>query len=131
MGIHIDTSEVDRLAVDLGQAPARIQRTAPAVMKRGALEVLRGMRKDFSGHRQARGVPLSLEMEPRDIAGLTWQVGEVDSAGVQWGLAAILAYGTSNNAPNTDHTAALRREAPVIEHHLADEGENAVLGAGS
>jgi hypothetical protein len=130
MGKHIDTSDARDLVVDLAGAPGRIRRKAPAVMKRGALEVKRGMADDFSGHRYAGRVPASLEFEQRDALGLVYEVGELDSAGPQWGIAAILAYGTSNNAPVVDHTAALRREVPAIERHLGDAGEEAALGNG-
>lgn len=128
MGVHIDASEVERLGVDLSAAPERVQREARNVMKRSALEVKRGMQDDFSGHRYAGGVPASLEFEPMDGTGLAYKVGELDSAGRQWGIAAILAYGTSNNAPNVDHKAALRRETPRILLYLGAAGEDAVLG---
>lgn len=124
----VDASEVLALAVDLSAAPGRVQRSAPKVMKRSALEVKRHMQDDFSGHRYAGATPYSLEFEQLDALGLSFKVGEIDSAGPQWGLAAILAYGTSNNAPNTDHKAGLRRETPNIVHHLGAAGEDAVLG---
>ena len=128
MGTHIDTSDAKRLSVDLAKAPGRLQRRAPRTMKRSALEVKRRMQEDFSGHRYAGGVPFSLEFEQLDGLGLAYEVGELDSAGRQWGIAAILAFGTANNAPRVDHTAGLRRELPSIVRHLADDGEDSVLG---
>lgn len=127
-GVRFDTSEVDRLAADLTQAPRRLQFKARGVMKKGALEILRGMRRDFSGHSHAPHVPRSLEMEPRGAFG--WEIGELDSAGGQWGIAHILAYGTSNNAPVVDHRAALRKEIPEIMRHLSEAAEESVLGDG-
>lgn len=128
MGFHIDTSEVDRLVVDMTGADRRVVENSRPVMKRTALEVKRRMMKDFRGHRYAGGVPYSLEFQQTDAHGLGFEIGELDSAGRQWGIAAILAYGTSNNAPNVDHTAALRGEAPVMAEHLADVAEDSVLG---
>lgn len=128
MGVHIDSSEVESLAVNLSEAPARIQRSAPPVMKRSALEVKRRMQQEFSGHRYAGAVPGSLEFERLDGLGLSYKVGEIDSAGPQWGLAAILSYGTSNNAPVADHRKSLWQEAPSIIKHLGEAGEDAVLG---
>lgn len=125
---HIDASEVDRLAVDMRGADRRIIEGARPVMKRAAVNVKRRMRRDFSGHKYAGGVPFSLEFEQTDAHGLGYEIGELDSAGRQWGLAAILAYGTSNNAPVVDHTAALRGEAPLLDKHLGDVAEDAVLG---
>jgi hypothetical protein len=126
MGVHFDTSQVDRLAVDLTEAPKRVQFKARGVMKRGALEILRNMREEFSGHSHAGGVPFSLEMEKRGEFG--WEIGELDSGGRQWGIAAILEFGTSNNAPRTDRKKALRKEVPVIMQHLGAAAEDSVLG---
>lgn len=123
---EVDASEVMALARDLAGAPRRAESQAKRVMKKGALQVLRGMRSEFSGHRYAGAVPGSLEFVAVDP--LTYDIGEIDSAGPQWGLAAILAYGTSNNAPNVDHVRPLRREALVVSEKLGDAGQDAVLG---
>lgn len=126
MGVHIDTSQVDELAIDLSRAPERMKRAAGKTMKRSALEIKRKMRQDFSGHHFAPRVPSSLEFQ--SLGGLRYEIGELDSAGPQWGLAAILAFGTANNAPVLDFTAALRREAPVMIQHLLDGGADSVFG---
>lgn len=129
MGVHFDTSEVDRLAVDLRQAPGRIQREAPKVMKKGALKIKEGMGDDFSGHSHAPHLgTAAMEFEQTDGIGLAYEIGELDSGGPQWGIAAILAFGTSNNAATVDHTAALRRELPALQHHLGDAAEDSVFG---
>lgn len=127
-GVHVDSSDLNRLSVDLSRAPGRLQRRAPRTMKRSALEIKRRMQADFSGHNYARGVPASLEFQQRDALGLAFEIGELDSAGPQWGIAAILAFGTSNNAPVVDHTAGLRRETPNMLRHLADDAEGSVFG---
>jgi hypothetical protein len=127
VGDLFDTSEVDRLAIDMSQAPKRMQFKTRSVMKRAALGIKIRMQDEFSGHRQARAVPASLEMQQIDALGYTWEIGELDSAGPQWGLAAILAYGTSNNAPVADHTLPLREETPLLEKHLGDAAEDSIL----
>lgn len=129
MGVHFDTSEVDRLAVDLSKAPTRIQRKAPGVMKKGALQIKRGLGREFSGHGHAPhlGTP-AFEFEQRDAAGLAYEIGELDSSGPQWGIAAILQFGTSNNAPSADMTIPLQKEIPAIMRHLGDAAEDSVLG---
>lgn len=124
----VDNHELAQLAADLRMAPARAHRESKRVMKRGALEVKRGMMKEFSGHRYAGHVPGSLEFQQVDGDGLVYDVGELDSAGPQWGIAAILAYGTSNNAPVVDHTKPAAREGLVLQEKLGDAGEDAVLG---
>jgi hypothetical protein len=127
-GVHFDTSQVDRLAVDMTEAPKRLQLRARKTMKRSALEIKRHMMEEFSGHRYARGVPASLEFRQLDGEGFAYEIGELDSAGPQWGIAAILAFGTSNNAPVVDHTAGLWREAPIMASHLGADAESAVFG---
>ena len=122
----VDASEVMALAKDLAGAPWRAEREARKVMKRSALGVKRTMQGDFSGHRYAPTVPFSLEFQR--VGPLAYDIGELDSAGKQWGIAAILAYGTSNNAPVVDHTASLHRETPQVVRYLGDAGEDAVFG---
>jgi hypothetical protein len=61
-------------------------------------------------------------------SGLSYDVGELDSAGPSWGIAAIMAFGTVNNAPVVDHEMPARREMFVLEKYLGDAGEEDVLG---
>lgn len=126
----VDSSEVTHLAVDLSKAPDRITSDMRKVVKRGALNIKRGMQKDFSGHRYAGGVPGSFEFNQSGSNAFIAQaeIGELDSAGPQWGIAAILAYGTSNNAPVVNLTGALYREVPALTKYLGDAAENDVLG---
>lgn len=128
MGVNIDASQVNRLAVDLERAPKRLQFAARKTMKRSALAIKTRMQEDFSGHRYAGAVPGSLEFQQLDGHGFHYEIGELDSGGPQWGLAAILAFGTSNNAPVVDHVAGLRRETPIMLAHLGADAEDAVLG---
>lgn len=46
-----------------------------------------------------------------------------DKAKVQGALGNILVFGTRNNSPTYDDTAALHAEMPQVEQHLADLGE--------
>ena len=128
-GVKFDTSQVDRLAIDLEDAPKRLQLAARKTMKRSALEIKRRMVEEFTGHKYARGAEHALEMQPRGEFG--WEIGELDSAGYRWGLLAILAYGTANNAPTADHRKSLREETPFILRYLGVDARNAVLGGDS
>ena len=127
-GINFDTSQVDRLAVDLSEAPKRLQFAARKTMKRSALEIKRKMIEEFSGHGHAPYVQGSFEFEQRDSLGLSYEIGELNSAGPQWGLAALLAYGSSNNAPVADHRKSLREETPIMLRYLAGDAADSVLG---
>ena len=124
--MSIDTHELDDLAHDFATARGRIRRATRKTMKRTALEIKRGMRDDFSGHSYAPRVKFSLEF--KSLGGNAYEIGELDSAGPQWGIAAILAFGTSNNAPVVDHTAALRRETPKMLDYLGKGAEDSVFG---
>lgn len=124
----VDNHELAQLAADLRLAPGRMERDGKRIVKRGALEVKKRMQKEFSGHRYGGKLPGSLEFQ--EVAPLTYDIGELDSAGPSWGIAAIMAFGTSNNAPNVDHTKALTGEADAISDNLGDKGESNILGAG-
>lgn len=125
-GVHFDTAQVDALALDLSEAPKRMQLAARKTMKKSALSIKRRMQEEFSGHRYAGAVPMSLEMEQRGE--FAWEIGELNSAGPQWGLAAILSYGTSNNAPVADHRKSLLEETPIMMAYLGVDAKDAVLG---
>lgn len=122
--IHFDTGEVDRLALNLSKAPGRMQRKAPKVFEVAANKVKRGMRRDASGHNYLSGLASTVNYDK--LGDLSYEIG-FDKIG-QGHLANIAAFGSVNNAPVLDLNAPLRRELPFILRHLADEGEDAVLG---
>lgn len=129
MGIEADFSQTRQLARDLDNAGPRAEREIRRVIRVGANVIKKGMRRDFSGHAHAPHIPNAISYDPVQTVGeIEYEIG-VDKTGPQGGLGNILAYGTSNNAPVVDHTAALHREAPIVEQKIADAGENAPLGA--
>lgn len=65
-------------------------------------------------------------MDQLDGLGLHYEVG-FDKHD-QGNLANIIVFGSVNNAPVYDFTAALRGETPRIVHRLANDAENAVFG---
>lgn len=120
-----DTSEVNALASDLSKAPGRIQRKAPAVFARGALETKKRIQRDATGHGHLRGLPRHVGYDR--IGLLDYEIGFNKSG--QGNLANFAVYGSVNNSPVMSSPAAhLRREIPVIMRHLGDEGEAAVFG---
>lgn len=118
----MDTSELDRLAVNLGDAGFRATQGARKVIERAAMKVKAGMAQDFTGHAHAPAIPRAINYT---IRGLNVEIG-VDKDGPQGGLGNILAFGTSKNAAVVDHTAALRRELPNVEEWLAKAGTDAL-----
>jgi hypothetical protein len=106
--IIVNSTDLARLAVDMGKIPVRTVTAAASVIRSTAAEVEAGMRKDFSGHRHARQIPRAVNSTVR---GLSAEVG-VDKRGPQGPLGNILAFGTSKNAPVVNHRAALDRAMP-------------------
>lgn len=121
--IHFDSDEVDEIFVDLTKAPNRMQRRAPAVFRRGAVQIKAGMRDDASGHDYLGQLPYTINYD--ELSPLDYEIG-YDKVG-QGNLAVFAAFGSINNAPVLDLNAPLRRESRHVERHLGDEGESAVL----
>jgi hypothetical protein len=122
-----DQHELRNLAIDLEQAPGRAQRGATATIRKGARIVDRGMRLDAAGHRYLAHLPEAVSWEMLDQ--FSAEIGLGPNSG-QGSLAHIIVYGSVNNAPVYDHTAALRRATPRIERDFADMLEEATLGKG-
>lgn len=127
MRLEWDTSQVNRLAVDLSEAPGRMQRKAPGVFARGAFEIKNRIKRAASGHDYLPG--LSSNVSYTKFAPLDFEIG-FDKVG-QGNLANIAAFGSINNAPVMESPAMLARpELLEIERHLGDAGEESVLGGG-
>lgn len=127
MKIHADTSQVRTVEVDLSEAPGRIARKAPKVMKRGALETKRNLKVMATGHGHLEQLPRFVEFEQIDALGLDYEIGF--NKGGQGSLANIAVYGSENNAPIMGTpTDALRMELPAILRNLGNEGADAVFG---
>lgn len=123
--LHWDTSEANRLAVDLSAAPGRIQRKAPGVFARGAFEIKNRIKRAASGHDYLPSLSAHVSYDHRGF--LEYEIG-FDKVG-QGNLANIAAYGSINNAPVMESPVMVARpELREIERHLGDEGEDAVLG---
>lgn len=123
--LHWDTSEVDRLALDLSEAPGRMQRKAPGVFARGAFEIKNRIKRAASGHDYLPSLDAHVSYDRRGF--LDYEIG-FDKVG-QGNLANIAVYGSINNAPIMESPAMLARpELREIERHLGDVGEGAVLG---
>lgn len=127
MNFHWDTSELDRLALDLSEAPGRIQRKAPAVFARGAFEIKNRIKRAAKGHGHLPRLDAHVSYDK--LGPLSYEIG-FDKVG-QGNLANIAAFGSVNNAPVMESPVMIARyELPEIERHLADAGEESVLGGG-
>ena len=115
MGYEVDTSEVDRLAIDLEAGPNRVERGARTVLRRSARRVKAGMKADATGHNYLQDLPGTVGTT--EIGLLEWEVG-FDKRG-QGKLANIIVFGSINNAPVFSHIVM---EAAVPHHqHLGGD----------
>lgn len=131
--VHVEDREVKELYRDLIEAPGRVQRRVPGVMRKGAVQIKRGMRRDFiesqfsGGHRGTYHPHIHKAINFDRISD-GYEIGVDKHQGHQGDLGNILAFGTSHNAPIVDHTAAMYRELPNILDHLGEVAEESVLG---
>lgn len=136
MSIEIDDRELHQLAVDIGGAPWRVTRNARTALSRSAALVDEQMTIDAYGHRgnwfgrpgTDYATKLDLHVSHELLGNWTADIG-IEYKGVGK-LAHIIVYGSANNAPVYDHTAALRRSIPQILQKFGEAAEDSVLGGG-
>lgn len=134
--VHIDDSELRNLQVDISGAPIRAQLGASKVVRRGAKIIDKGMTDDAKNHTgnyfgivgTEFDTKLNKHVSHEMIDPLEAEIG-IEQKG-SGRLAHIIVFGSVNNAPVYDHTAALRRNTPAILQMFADELETAALGEG-
>lgn len=132
---HFDDGDLKRLEIDLAGAPGRIQRAAPATLRaQVGPRLAREMRRDARGHmgnwfgKPGTSFPTPL---PQHVSFEMLDAWELEAGIEKKGagkLAHIIVFGSVNNAPVYDHTAALRRTTPFALNALADVAEDSVLG---
>jgi hypothetical protein len=125
--ISWDDSELKTLEINLTEAPGRVQRSAPKVVKRGADLIEKAMKVDARGHRYLPHFPRAVDQKMRG----RWeaQIGFTHKPGTQGKLAHIILLGSINNLPVYDFRAAPRRVVPEILDMFGRDGEAAVMGA--
>lgn len=126
-GFELDDSELRKLEIDLTEAPGRIQRAGHKTLGRAGALVDKGMQADARGHRFLPRLPKSVSHEFIDF--WTMEVGLGPIPRTQGRLAHIIVYGSVNNLPVYDHTAALRRSTPAILEMFAGDVEDSTLGS--
>ncbi len=114
----IDTSEVDRLAADLGSAAAGAIPQVEAVMKHGAQNVKTGMQAAFSKSRHFGRVAPTVSYDRKGFASsIGYEIGP--TIGGSGSLAGLAVDGGANGGGGTvDVDQALTAEAPNIEREL-------------
>lgn len=118
MDISIDTSELRTLAADLTQAPAEVARKAPAVVRRGAVNIKNDLRDKMA---QSTYFQASQHITFDELDG--GMAAEIGPEKVGAGNLAVIAYwGGANGGGGTveDPQAAADREEPNFTRALGD-----------
>lgn len=132
---NFDDGELRQLHIDLSEAPNRVQRRAPKVLKdkvRPRLEA--EVKIDSAGHMgNWFGDPATEYVTPlpphvsSEMRG-RWEVeAGIENKGAGK-LAHIIADGSVHNAPAYDAGASLRRTLPYAMDELAAAGEESIFG---
>lgn len=120
----IDNREIAELSTSLYGAALGIQAKAPAVIKKGAVNIKADARRTIEA---ARAVRTSIPAYPYSI-GFSMKspteadIGPSKTRGKQGALGNLLEYGGMFNAPIPHLQPALEREAPKVARHLLAEG---------
>jgi len=112
----LDVSGAKDLAATFSAAGRKVERGAPKVVAKGALNVKRQMQEELSGSPHFKSAAAAVSY---DIDGAEAEIGpEIGRAGGS--LAWIAAFGTGRTPAWWDFTKAARDEAPNLERFLAD-----------
>lgn len=114
---EFDFSQVDRLAADLGRGDAAMIEQTRKILEVAAIKIKKDMAKEISGHRHFKAVAPTISY---DITALSAEIGPVIGEKKAGSLAWIAANGTATTPPSWEYTAALHREAPIVEALLTD-----------
>ena len=120
----LDTSQLDRLAVDLGKAGPKAVPAVAAALAETAIAVRDDLRKAASGHARFPAFPQAIT---HDVRGLSAEIGP-DKNRRQGALGNILYFGTAKTGPVLEHPSrALQRQADPFATAVQDAA-TAALG---
>lgn len=118
-----DISGLDDLIRDLSDAPRKVQRQVPEVVRKGAVNVRDEWRQRASGLRHAPAYPRSITFDDEwQGNGYEARIGP-DKTLPQGALGNLIEYGSANNPPQGHGSAAATSEEPRFEkalEHLVD-----------
>lgn len=124
MALDIDTSELRKLGVDLGDIAPELAVEARGVIQKAALVLKEDMRDDFehgsdSFHQVARSVTYDTTLSP---TGIEAEIGPITLGKVVGDLAHFAYFGGANGGGGTvpDPQYLLEREAKVVEGYLSE-----------
>ena len=118
--MEFDTSEVGRLAADLGSIAGKTVPLLTAAVEKSADAVEKAMRADARGHAHSPHFPNSITHDVKvRVGGIEAEVGP-DKGLTQGALGNILYFGTSKNGPVLNINGPLDAEAPGFQKAVED-----------
>lgn len=123
-GISIDSSDLSRLAADLGRVPGlakRPLRAAITVSARNVKDAWNG-RLYSAGHADRTRGSIDYDVTALEGFGVTEYQAEIGArrgTGRQAGVVLLLEYGSAHNAPHGYGAAALQQTEADFEHGLS------------
>lgn len=120
MSFEFDTSEINKLAADLGNIPGRMVPPMTAAVRKSAESVQKAMRADARGHAHTPHFPASITTDVKTKVGqIEAEVGP-DKGLTQGALGNILYFGTSKNGPVLNINAPLDAETPKFQKAIEE-----------
>lgn len=122
MSIHIDTSDLDKLAADLARVAEDVMPEAKKVVGKGCLNIKKDWKRRWSGLAHAPAIPYAIGYDVRQRG--PFIEGEVgpDKSKRQGALGNLLEYGSVKNAPIPGGAPALEAEEPRYVKQMYDLG---------
>ncbi len=119
--MEIDTSELDRLAAELGQAPAKVAKGIAPVVRKGSLNIKNQLTEEMRGSRSFKGAAdMSFETKASGD-GFEAEIGPRSDPGRAGNLANIAYFGGATGGGTVpDPRGALDDEAPRFVKALED-----------
>lgn len=121
MGVDFDTSDLDKFAGDLGNAPIAVASDVRPVIQRGALNMKRQLVEEMSSSEHFKGVASSITYDTAVLSdGFEALIGPDPGKG--GGALENIAYFGSSRGGGTvpDPKGALDAEVPNVEKYLGD-----------
>lgn len=118
--MEFDTSEVEKLAADLGRIPGRMVAPMIAAVTKSSTSLRDAMRADAGGIGHAPHFPSSITADVKVKVGqIEAEVGP-DKGLTQGALGNILYFGTSKNGAVLDINEPLDAESPKFQKAIED-----------
>lgn len=126
--MEANTSELRRLAGDLGRASTEIVKVAEAETEKAAHNIKTTMADEARSDSSTRHFADSISYDRATALGfIGYEIGP-DKNRRQGALGNLLYFGSANNGPKLDVESGMRKEAPEYERRMADRAAGLLDG---